>query len=87
MNITFKEMDNKKGFSAFVTTDKGSKIEQKIDECKNRTCSCNCDAQVMGKIQNIETIKNGDGLEIKITGDVSPEMIAPMMNECLGKIK
>lgn len=87
MNITFKEMGDKQGFSAFITTDKGSKIEQKVNECKNGTCSCSCDAQMMGKIQNIETIKNDNGLEIKITGNVSPEMIAPMMNECLGKIK
>jgi hypothetical protein len=87
MKITFKEMDNKKGFSAFVTTDKGSKIEQKVNECKDGTCSCNCDIEMMGKIQNIETIKNDNGLEIKITGDVSPEMIAPMMQECLGNIQ
>lgn len=84
MNISFKENSQKNGFSAFITTDQKDAIAQKVNECIDGNCSCNCDIEVMKKIENIELLKNENGVEIKISTELSPSDIAPMMKECLG---
>lgn len=81
MKINFNEEKN--GFSAFVSGVSNAQIKNKIDACKNGTCGCDCDPSIMKKIENIEVLGSDETTQIKITGDVSSDVIAPMMQKCL----
>ncbi len=81
MNIKFKE--NTKGFSAIINGFSVEELNKKVSECKDGNCSCDCSPEIMEKIENIEVCSHDDGAEIKITGDVTVQTIAPMMQKCL----
>ncbi len=83
MNIKFKENSN--GFSAIISGVDKNLITTKVNECKDGNCSCNCDIEIMNKIENVEVLEIDGKTEIKITGEVTKEMLAPMMEECLIK--
>lgn len=81
MNIRFEKKT--KGFSAIITGYSAEELSKKVNECKDGNCSCDCDPKMMEEIENIEVATHQDGTKITITGDVSVENIAPMMQQCL----
>ncbi|MDY0194871.1 MAG: hypothetical protein WC253_05230 [Sulfurovaceae bacterium] len=80
MNIKFKE--NTKGISALINGFSVEELNKKVSDCKDGNCSCNCSPEIMEKIENIEVCSHKDGAEIKITGDIKVQNIAPMMEKC-----
>jgi len=81
MNIKFKE--NTKGFSAIINGFNAEELNKKVNDCKDGNCGCDCSQDIMKKIESIEVCSHEDGAEIKITGDIAMQTIAPMMQKCL----
>ncbi|MFA6191856.1 MAG: hypothetical protein WC665_05840 [Sulfurimonas sp.] len=79
----FKVTNTEKGVKAFITGFKTEELSAKIEECKNGSCSCDCDPQIMQKIENIEVSSENDGTSITVTGDVDAKELEPLMRECL----
>lgn len=79
----FKVTNTDKGVKAFLTGFKTNELSAKIQECQDGDCSCDCDPQMMQKIQNIEVKSENGGASITITGDVDAKELEPMMKECL----
>ena len=78
------QIDNTQtGVKATLQGFKAEALQEKIDACKEGSCGCSCDPQMMQKITNIEIKSEKDGASITITGDVNAETLAPMMKECL----
>lgn len=78
------QIDNTKtGVKAMLQGFKAESLQEKIDACKEGSCGCSCDPQMMQKISNIEVKNEKNGVSITITGDVDAETLAPMMQECL----
>lgn len=71
------------GVQAFLGGLKAEDIASKVQECQDGQCSCACDPEMMGKIENIEVAAENNGASITITGDVKAEELEPMMKECL----
>lgn len=80
-----KVKNTKNGVSAFLSGFKTEDIAAKIEACKDGKCECSCDAEIMGKIQNIELLESEDGANIVITGDVNADTLTPLMKECFLK--
>jgi len=78
-----KVTTTKDGVKAFVTGFKTQDLSVKIEECQDGNCSCNCDPQVMKKIDNIKVSAKDDGTSIVITGDIDAKELEPLMKECL----
>ena len=81
MNIEFTQ--NTKGFSATIKGIQSDTVIQKVNACKEGNCSCECDPAVMDKIENIDVTSAHGSTTISITGDVSSQTLAPMMQSCL----
>lgn len=81
MSVRFEKKTN--GFSAIITGYSADELSKKVNECKDGNCSCDCDPKMMEKIENIEVAACKEGTKITITGNVSVENIAPMMQQCL----
>lgn len=79
----FKVNNTDKGVKAFIGGLKAEDISLKVQECKDGNCSCDCDPEMMQKIENIEVKSEKDGASITITGDVDAKELEPMMKECL----
>jgi len=79
----FKVNNMQNGVKAFLGGFKAEDISEKVQECKDGNCSCNCDPQMMEKIEKIEVSSEVNGASITITGDVKSEELEPMMKECL----
>lgn len=79
--FTVKNTEN--GVKATLSGFKTEDIASKIDACKNGECVCDCDPELMQKIENIEVSGTKDGTSIVITGDVDSQTLEPMMKECL----
>ncbi|QOP41375.1 hypothetical protein [Sulfurimonas marina] len=79
----FKVNNTQNGVKAFLGGFKAEDVNVKVQECKDGNCSCNCDPQMMEKIENIEVSSEENGASITITGDVKAEELEPMMKECL----
>ena len=54
----FKVSNTDRGVKAFITGFKTEELSAKIQECKEGSCSCDCDPEIMEKIQNIIKEKN-----------------------------
>lgn len=80
MNIKFTQKIN--GVGAVINGISAKDLSDKVNECKDGNCSCDCSPEIMEKIENIEVCSHEDGVEIKITGDVTVQTIAPMMEKC-----
>jgi hypothetical protein len=78
-----KVLSTDKGVKAFVTGFKTEELSAKIEACKDGSCSCDCDPQMMQRIENIEVASEENGASITITGDVNAEELEPMMKKCL----
>jgi len=59
------------------------RLKRSVKKCKDCNYSCNCDPQMMEKIEKIEVSSEANGASITITGDVKSEELEPMMKECL----
>ncbi len=79
----FKVTDTQNGVKATLSGFKTEELASKIDACKNGECVCECDPQIMQKIENIEVTSNNENTDIVITGDVDAKTLEPMMKECL----
>lgn len=79
----FKVNNTDNGVKAFIGGFKAEDLSAKVQECQDGECSCDCDPQMMQKIQNIEISNEKDGASITITGNVNAEELEPMMKECL----
>ncbi len=79
----FNVNNTQNGVKAFLGGFKAEEVNAKVQECKDGNCSCNCDPQMMEKIENIEVSSEENGTSIIITGDVKAEELEPMMKECL----
>ncbi len=73
------------GVKAFLSGFSTDKLNTKIGECKNGQCSCDCDPEIMEKIEGIELTEVDGGSNITITGDIDAQTLASMMQECLTK--
>ena len=71
------------GVKAFLSGFSTEELGAKIEACQNGQCECACDPAMMQKIEGIELTSVEGGSTITITGDVSAETLAPMMQECL----
>ena len=71
------------GIKAFLSGFSTEELGAKIEACQNGQCECACDPAMMQKIEGIELTSVEGGSTITITGDVSAETLAPMMQECL----
>lgn len=79
----FKVSNTNEGVKAFLTGFKTEELSAKIQECQDGSCSCDCDPQIMQKINNIEVKNENDGTSITISGDVDAKELEPLMKECL----
>ena len=79
----FKVNNTDKGVKAFLTGFKTEDLSAKIDACKDGECSCDCDPELMQRIDNIEVSSEDNGTSIVITGDVDAKELEPLMRECL----
>ncbi|NCO01696.1 MAG: hypothetical protein GW906_07680 [Epsilonproteobacteria bacterium] len=79
----FKISNTDNGVKAFITGFKTEELSAKIQECQNGHCSCNCDPQIMQKIENIEVTSEKDGTNIIISGSINAKELEPLMKECL----
>ena len=79
----FKVTNTNKGVKAFITGFKTEELSAKIEACKNGACSCDCDPQMMQKIDNIEVSSENGGTSITVTGNVNAKELEPLMKECL----
>ena len=79
----FKVTNTDKGVKAFITGFKTEELSAKIEACKSGACSCDCDPQMMQKIDNIEVSSENGGTSIVVTGDVDAKELEPLMKECL----
>jgi hypothetical protein len=71
------------GIKAMLQGFKAQDLQEKIDACKDGSCSCNSDVEMMQKITNIEVSQTEQGASITIEGDVNAAQLEPMMRECL----
>lgn len=81
MNIKFTQKTN--GVGAVINGISAKDLNQKVSECKDGKCSCDCDPAMMQKIEKIDISTHEDGTHINIIGDIDMETIAPMMEKCL----
>lgn len=79
----FKISNTENGVKAFITGFKTEELSAKIQECQDGRCSCNCDPQIMQKIENIEVTSEKDGTNIVISGNIDANELEPLMKECL----
>ena len=79
----FKIDNTANGINATLTGFKKEDLTAKIEACKEGSCECSCDPELMKKIENIEVTGSGSETNITVTGDIDAETIAPMMQECL----
>lgn len=79
----FQINNTQTGVKAVLQGFKAQDLQDKIDACKEGSCSCSCDPQMMQKITNIEVASESNGASITITGDVNAQELAPMMQGCL----
>ncbi|MDO9306089.1 MAG: hypothetical protein Q7T77_12255 [Sulfuricurvum sp.] len=78
------EISNQKnGVKAFLSGFSTEELSAKIEACKTGECSCNCDPEIMQKIEGIELTTVEGGSMLSITGNVDANTLAPMMKECL----
>ncbi|MDP3466156.1 MAG: hypothetical protein Q8R86_10355 [Sulfuricurvum sp.] len=71
------------GVKAFLGGFSTEELSAKIEACKSGECSCNCDPEMMQKIESIDLATVDGGATITITGDVDAQTLAPMMQNCL----
>jgi len=71
------------GVKAFLGGFSSEELSAKIEACKGGECACNCDPEMMQKIESIDLATVEGGATITITGDVDAQTLAPMMQNCL----
>lgn len=81
MNIKITDQAN--GIKAFLSGFSTEELNAKIEACKNGECACNCDPEMMRKIESIDLASVEGGSTITIIGAVDAQTLAPMMQECL----
>ena len=79
--IKMTELEN--GVNARLTGFSAQTLEEKVRECREGSCSCDCDPAVMAKIEDVRVTATEEGAEIRITGAVDARTLAPMMESCL----
>ncbi|MBN2869620.1 MAG: hypothetical protein JXK04_01550 [Campylobacterales bacterium] len=71
------------GVKAFLSGFSTQELGTKIEACQNGQCDCDCDPELMQKIEGIELTSVEGGSILTVTGDVDAKTLAPMMKECL----
>ncbi|MGB5965913.1 MAG: hypothetical protein WBF77_03725 [Sulfurimonadaceae bacterium] len=79
----FKINNTANGITATLSGFKMEDVSAKIEACKEGSCECACDPEVMKKIENIEVSGSDNETKITVSGDIDAATIAPMMQECL----
>lgn len=71
------------GVKAFLSGFSTQELGAKIEACQNGQCECNCDPELMKKIEGIDLVAVEGGSILTVTGDVDAQTLEPMMQECL----
>ncbi len=79
----FQINNTAQGVNAVLTGFKSQELEKKIQDCQDGNCSCECDPEIMSKIEDISFSSSADSVTINVKGNIDAQTLAPLMQECL----